>query len=185
MNRGNILFVIIVAVINAGCRTNSTNSTGDDSIMLCNQVLHQIALSYYESCFTPDMNHEKIMNEYFSGKIDSGEYSQRVDSLIEVRKRITPKCVLEYYDEIGIIFKNNKLNEDMVNSIKISLEDRYVKENFKDVDIQNILDSVASTSKLDASKLAVGYLQILPHIKQDRYPWGHGMGSDWLVKNIL
>lgn len=143
--------------------------------MVYNDVLDQLMMDeYYHSCAGNEKT-GKIHQDYINGTIDELTYLSMADSIKEAVRKGDPKCVLTYSEEIGIIYKGNKISDEMKVSLRESLSDEFFKDHFSDVSIESVLDTVSVTARLNVKDFAVNYLEVVPYGEKNK-PFGDGIG---------
>jgi hypothetical protein len=156
-------------VITIGCKNDFSK---ENELKLCNEVLDQIIYdNYYQNCLADD---DKLHQDFLSDKMTESVYLKIVDSLKEVRKKVGPKCKIDYTDRLGIFSKDSVFDNDIKLSIRNNLKDTFLVNHFGDVSVDAVFDKLSRPAKLSVSDLQISYMDIVPHDKNT--PYGKGIG---------
>lgn len=165
----------IVVFLSFGCQPVSEVSQ-DDRLKLYNDALDQIITdNYFQHCLDPDEGLKIMWDGFIHGKIDSLRYLAGKDSLVSVRKRTLPKCVLDYSNEFQILTQAHVLDENIKSSIAESLNDPFVND-FVNGSVETIIDTLSQTVQLNVRDLVIGYLEVVPYTRKPFKPYGEGIG---------
>lgn len=165
-------FIIAVFLL-FGCQPVSEISQ-DDRLNLYNDALDQIITdNYFRHCLDVDEGLKTMWDDFIHGKIDSLRYLAGKDSLVSVRKRILPKCVLDYSNEFQILAQTHVLDKNIKSSIAESLKDPFV-DGF--VNKSAIIDTLSQIAQLSVRDIVIDYLEVVPYTRKPFKPYGEGMG---------
>jgi hypothetical protein len=139
-------------------------------------VLDQIITeNYFQYCLDYE-GLDSVYNDFLVGRIDSVEYLSIRDSLVLIRKKLPPKCRLDYADEFQLLTANHNLDEEIKLSIAKSFDDPFVNEFLTNKSAAIVVDTLSQIAQLDAKDLVIDYLEIVPYDKKTNRPYGDGLG---------
>lgn len=166
---------VMFSMVLAGCGHQQEDVSKEEKLSVYNAVLDEFIMDdHYRACAGNEMT-EKIHQDYVNGAIDELTYLSMADSLKEAVRKGDPKCVLTYSEEIGIIYKSNKISDALKVSMRESLKDKFFTDHFRGVSIGSVLDTVSVTARLDVEDFAVSYLEVVPYEEKNK-PFGNGIG---------
>ena len=183
MRSYNYLVVIGIYCLLFGCQQKETRKQGLDIYQVYGDVLDQLMTTrYYRGCLTIDRRIDSISTMYEEGKFDPELYHEIEDSVINARKRILPKCILDY-DTGSIYTKSTWIDSSTTNSfLKQVFAEKFVKENFN-TSFKVFTDSLSNPFK-DFHKIKIDYLNIIPYQKSNGL-FGKGLGRFTFSKIIF
>ena len=147
-------FVVLTSfLLIVGCKPSPGNLTRQDQISLYSDIIDQIFWEYASTCMSSDE------------EIDPSLNYMNADSVKSFMRSRSPKCVLEYHDEIGMMYTVDGLSPDNIADIKSELETwtEIYPTILEGATVQQIVDSVTITAKLNADELSVNYLELVQH----------------------
>jgi hypothetical protein len=152
-------FVILSSfLLIGGCEPSPRNLTHQDQISLYNDLIDQIFWEYAGACMNSDE------------KIDPSLNYANADSVKSFMRSRSPMCVLEYHDEIGMMYRSQRLSPGSIDDIKGELETwtEIYPTIVEGANVQTVADSITITSKLKTNELSVNYLEVVQHDTSSR-----------------
>jgi hypothetical protein len=174
------LLVIGICCFLLGCQHRNAKKDPLDIYQIYGDVLDQLMTEryYYSSLSENDPSIDSISKMYWHGKIHSDTYQKLGDSLVSIRKKSLPKCVLDY--DTSRIYTQYIL--DASRFLQHLFEEKFVKENFK-IPFKTFNDSLSHPFR-HFTKIKIDYLNIIPYQKSNG-PFGKELGRFTFSKVIF
>jgi hypothetical protein len=167
-----------------GCQQRDTKKDPLDIYQVYGDVLDQLMNErlYYSCTVVDDRYADSVFTMYQRGEIDPKIYQEIGDSLISIRKRTPPKCILDY-DTSRIYTQPIWSDSSTASTFLLQVfKEKFVKENFN-ISFEIFIDSLSHPFN-HFDKIEIDYLNIIPY-KKSHGPFGKGLGRFTFSKIIF
>ena len=165
MNFGSFLLVLLAQ---SSCTTLNEN---EETLSVYRSGIGEIInTDLYKRCIGYDAELDKRYEDYLSDEQKLDSYVRLLDSLVEVRKSLQPKCVIAYSNRKGHIWGDDVTQkatiDDLKESIKYTITHRGVDGDFGDTSV--LIDKLTTPSSVDPKLLSTDYVDIVSYETGDR-----------------